>query len=50
MYNGVCLYKLQFKLEGLGFFVELIFEFVVGLFKLKLDKIEFVLFVVVLLM
>lgn len=50
MHNGVCLHKSQLKSEGLGLLVEPIFEFAVGLSKLKLDKTELALLAAVLLM
>lgn len=50
MHNGVCLHKSQLKSEGLGLLVEPIFEFAVGLSKLKLDKTELALLASVLLM
>lgn len=50
MHNGVCLHKTQLKSEGLGLLVEPIFEFAVGLSKLKLDKTELALLAAVLLM
>ncbi|KAL3856025.1 hypothetical protein ACJMK2_015222, partial [Sinanodonta woodiana] len=50
LYNGMQLHKSQIRLGKLGVLVEPIFEFAVGLAKLKLDKTEVSLLAAVLLM
>jgi len=50
MHNGMTLHKSQVKSEGLGVLVEPIFEFAIGLAKLKLDPTEISLLAAILLM